>query len=65
MAEAERSSEATSEEKAERRQRAAAKQTDSLRMAMRMSTVFEKLVPYFTCRALLEQPREEVTLTLP
>ena len=42
------SSEATStEEKAERRQQAAARQTDSLRMAMLMSTVFEALAPYF------------------
>ena len=28
-------------------------------MAMRMATVFEKLVPYFTCRMLLETQREE------
>lgn len=59
VAEAERSSAATAQERAKRRNRAASKQTDSLKMAMELQAVFEKLVPYFVCRTILEQQLEE------
>ena len=59
VAEAERSSAATAQERAERRNRAASKQTESLKMAMELQVVFDRLVPYFVCRTLLEQQLEE------
>jgi len=58
VAEAERSSAATAQERAERRNRAASKQTESLKMAMELQVVFDRLVPYFVCRTLLEQQLE-------
>lgn len=59
MVEAERSSGATAQERAERRNRAASNQTESLKMAMELQAVFDKLVPYFVCRTLLEQQLED------